>query len=128
MITYDRVIYPSHNKAYTKGIVSESAIGIDSNRYTVQEGSSLYLPDNDPGMVSPITNQSVINFIKEQSATFKMIKESFDLVYDNIELVENAHSVKLTDKFGNIMIVPLESYIQKEIQSACVEIAEQLKF
>lgn len=126
MITYDRVIYPSHNKAYTKGIVAESAIGFNGQTYTVHEGSKLYLPDNDPGMVFPITNESVINYIKQESATFKMIKESFDLLYDHIELTENAHSVKLTDKFGNIMIVPLESYVQREIQSACVGIVEQL--
>lgn len=127
MITYDRVIYPSHDKAYTKGIVAESAIGYNGQTYTVQEGSKLYLPENDYGMISPITNGSVINFIKEQSPTFKMIKESFDLIYDNIELLEHAHSVRLTDKVGNSMIVPLESYVQREIQSACVSIADQLR-
>lgn len=128
MITYDRVIFPSHNKAYTKGIVSESGMMMaDGTQYSVQEGSSLYLPDNDRGMVYPITNESVISFIKEESATFKMIKESFDLIYDNIELVENGRSVKLTDISGQHMIIPLEKHVQMEIQNACVRISEQLK-
>ena len=124
LITYDRVIYPSHPKAYTKGIVSEAAALIGT--YTVQEGSQLYLPNNDPGMVCPITNESVINFIKEESATFHMIKESFDLVYDDIQVLENGRSVRLTDCAGQSIIIPLENAIQQEIQSACVGIADSM--
>lgn len=123
LITYDRVIYPSHSKAYTKGIVSEAAAVMDT--YPVQEGSRLYLDDRDSGMVAPITNESVINFIKEQSATVHMIKESFDLIYEDIQVLDNGRSVRLTDCAGGSIIVPLEEAVHQEIQSACIDIANR---
>ena len=123
LITYDRVIYPSHSKAYTKGIVSEAAAVMDT--YSVQEGSRLYLNDSDSGMVAPITNESVINFIKEQSATVHMIKESFDLIYEDIQVLDNGRSVRLTDCAGGSIIVPLEEAVHQEIQSACIDIANR---
>lgn len=106
LITYDRVIYPSHSKAYTDGIVSE--------------GSQLLLQKNDPGMVIPITNESVIDYIKSESCNMRFLKESFDIMYDNIELVNRGTQVKLTDKAGGIFVINLESYIHDEIMNACV--------
>ena len=106
LITYDRVIYPSHSKAYTDGIVSE--------------GSQLLLQKNDPGMVIPITNESVIDYIKSESCNMRFLKESFDIMYDNIELVNRGSQVKLTDKAGGIFVINLESYIHDEIMNACV--------
>lgn len=106
LITYDRVIYPSHSKAYTDGIVSE--------------GSQLLLQKDDPGMVIPITNESVIDYIKSESCNMRFLKESFDIMYDNIELVNRGSQVKLTDKAGGIFVINLESYIHDEIMNACV--------
>ena len=106
LITYDRVIYPSHSKAYTDGIVSE--------------GSQLLLQKDDPGMVIPITNESVIDYIKSESCNMRFLKESFDIMYDNIELVNRGTQVKLTDKAGGIFVINLESYIHYEIMNACV--------
>ena len=112
IITYDRVIYPSHDKAYTKGIVGESAMCTNE--------SNLVLDDNDPGRLIPITNQSVIDYIKTESCNFKQIKESFDLLYDDIELVNGGSQVKLTDKAGSIFVVNLENYIHNEIINECM--------
>ena len=112
IITYDRVIYPSHDKAYTKGIVGESAMCANE--------SNLVLDDNDPGRLIPITNQSVIDYIKTESCNFKQIKESFDLLYDDIELVNGGSQVKLTDKAGSIFVVNLENYIHNEIINECM--------
>lgn len=106
LITYDRVIYPSHNKAYTTGIVDESAM--------VGESNKLIVPDNDPGMVIPITNQSVINYIQSESLNLKQIKESFDLLYEDISLVNKNH-VRLVDRAGSSFIITLEEYIYNEI-------------
>lgn len=114
LITYDRVIYPSHNKAYTDGIVSESA-GL------VAEGSKIIMESNDPGMIIPITNDSVINYIKSQSLNFKAIKESFDLMYDDIKLVNGGSQVQLTDKAGSLFVVNLEQYIHNEIMDECMK-------
>lgn len=106
LITYDRVIYPSHNKAYTHGVVSE--------------GSNLLLEENDSGTLIPITNQSVIDYIREESCNIKQIRESFDLLYDDIKLINNKSQVQLTDRAGGVFIVNLENYIHNEIIGACI--------
>ena len=106
IITWDRVIYPSHPRAYTQGIVSEGCSGV--------------LEQNDPGMLIPITNQKVIDYIKEESANYKNVLERFEIFYDNIELINNNSQVKLTSKDGNIFVVNVENYIQQEIRQNCV--------
>ena len=112
IITYDRVIYPSHDKAYTHKVVSEAAgfTGSDCN---------MVLEENDAGLLIPITNNSVIGYIKEESASFKQIKESFDLLYDDIQLVNGGRQVQLTDRAGSIFRVNLEEYIHQEIMQEC---------
>ena len=106
IITWDRVIYPSHPRAYTQGLVTEGCSGV--------------LEENDPGMVIPVTNKNVIDYIKQESTNYKNVLESFELMYDSIEVLNNNSQVKLTDKTGNIFVVNLESYIQHEIQQACL--------
>ena len=113
LITYDRVIYPSHNKAYTHKLVSESASVNENN---------MYLDDNDPGRLIPITNQSVLDYIKTESCTFKQIKESFDLLYDDIKLINGRSQVQLTDKAGGIFVINLENYIHNEIMEAVTRV------
>ena len=115
VITWDRVIYPSHPRAYTDGIISESAgIGVNNE-------SNVFLEKNDQGILIPITNESVINYIKAESCNFKAIKESYDLLYDEIELINRGTQVKLTDKAGGIFVVNLESYIHDEIMNECLK-------
>lgn len=105
IITWDRVIYPSHPRAYTQGLVTEGCSGV--------------LENDDPGMLIPITNEKVIDYIRQESANYKNILEQFELMYDNIELINNNSQVKLTNKDGNIYVVNIESYIQREIQEGC---------
>lgn len=113
VITWDRVIYPSHPRAYGTGIVSESAAGVIVDG----KGNQLVVQENDAGLVIPITNTAVLNYIKEESANFKTIKESYDLLYDNIELINRGTQVKLTDRAGGIFVANLESYIHDEIMN-----------
>lgn len=122
IITYDRVIYPSHDKAYTHRVVSEGgSIWTPDKDIVIAEGSKLYMDDNDPGMAIPITNESVIDYIKEESMNIKQIKESFDLLYDEIKLVKNKSAVQLTDRAGAIYVINLENYIHNEIIGACIK-------
>lgn len=123
IITWDRVIYPSHPRAYTDGIVSESTgiVSESSNMGYNTKDSNIFLEQNDPGILIPITNQSVINYIKSESANFKAIKESYDLLYDNIELINRGTQVKLTDRAGGIFVVNLESYIHDEIMNDVIK-------
>jgi hypothetical protein len=115
-ITYDEVIYPSHPRAYTKGIVS--GIKESASKEDVLKEDVNYIK-NDKGIFVPITNNSVINYIKESSANFKTIKECFDIYYDNIKLLENGHQIQLNDKTGNIIIVECEKFITNEIMDYC---------
>lgn len=112
LITYDYVIFPSHPTAYTEGIVSESAIMPD-----VMVDNKLYLKENDSGLLIPITNDVVVNYVKSESANIKTLRESLDLFYTDISLIENATKVQLIDKEGGIFIVNLESYIHDEIMN-----------
>ena len=113
IITWDRVIYPSHPRAYTQGIVSES--------------SSIVVPNNDPGMLIPITNNQVIDYIKHESANLRQVMETFEIFYDNTELVNERfnHQLKLTSRDGNIYVVNLETYLQNEIQNYCIKKAKE---
>ena len=113
IITWDRVIYPSHPRAYTQGIVSES--------------SSIVVPNNDPGMLIPITNNQVIDYIKHESANLRQVMETFEIFYDNIELVNERFNpqVKLTSRDGNIYVINLETYLQNEIQNYCMKKAKE---
>lgn len=124
LITYDRVIYPSHPEAYTTGFVYESAM-IEHERENCQEGSKLILDDDDPGMVVPIVNESVISYIKSESANLKFLKENFDFMYDNIEVTKSpitkSSTVRLTTSTGDIMIVNLENYIMDDIMDYCAK-------
>jgi len=114
IITYDRVIYPSHDKAYTLGLVSEGASII------TPDGSKLFLDERDRGMQIPIVNESVIKYIQSESANYKLFKEFFDLNYNEATLINNGKQVQLTDKAGGIFIMNLEAYIHDEIMNACI--------
>lgn len=106
IITWDRVYYPSHKRAYTTGIVQESA-STSSNKMVYTE--------SDDGLLIPITNESVMNYIKTESANIKTILNNFDTLYNQISLIENNTKVQLVSKTGDIFVVGLENYIQNEI-------------
>lgn len=118
IITWDRVYYPSHPEAYTDGIVSESGIVLPNKNLRTPNPKSNENMDKN-GMIIPVTNESVINYIKEESANFKMIKESFDLLYDNIKLINEGTQVQLTSPTGDIFICNLENHIHNEIMRYC---------
>ena len=107
LITWDQVIYPSHPSAYTQRLVSESAT------YNIE---SSFEPES---RIIPITNQSVIDYIKSESANLKYVKENFDFAYDNIQLDESAKHVTLTTNDGDIIVVNLETAIRNEIMNYC---------
>ena len=121
IITWDRVFYPSHPEAYTDGIVNESTMYTTNNRNinlrTPNPNSNKIVDES--GIFTPITNQAVMDYIKQESANFKMIKESFNVLYDDIKLINNGTQVQLTDKVGGIFICNLESHIHNEIMRYC---------
>lgn len=127
LITYDNVIYPSHPGAYTRRIVSESTEELVEGAYTRKRpeialtesaGENTYV-DNGKGLLVPINNKSVIDYIKAESCNFYKIKESFDVLYETITPIDNCSKVQLVDKFGSTIIVNLEDYIHNEIMDYC---------
>lgn len=109
LITYDRVIYPSHTKAYTTKLISESA-----NVKEVNESAN--------SLLIPITNEKVINYIKTESCNLKSIFNNFDTLYESMTIINNGRDVQLMDKAGNLFIVNIESYISDEIMNYCANV------
>jgi hypothetical protein len=127
IITYDNVIFPSHPGAYTRRIVSESTEELVDGGYTRKRPDSLVTEsvggtsyvDNGKGLLVPINNQSVIDYIKSESCNFYKIKESFDVLYETITPIDNCSKVQLVDKAGSTIIINLEDYIHNEIMNYC---------
>ena len=84
-------------------------------------GTNVALKPNDPGLIIPITNQSVINYIKQESTNLKNVLESFELLYNSIDVVDNGRKVQLIDENGSILVINLESHIQNEIMNYCYD-------
>lgn len=103
LITYDQVIFQSDYAAFTRKIVSESA--------TEKE---ILIPDRKD-ILYPIMNEDVKKYIISESANFKIIKESFDIFYDSIELSEDGNHILMMNKNGDFMNISLEKYIANEI-------------
>ena len=113
IITWDWVVYPSHKRAYMDKIVNvnESVILGESNK--------LHMEKNDKGIFVPINNKSVIDYIKHESTNLKSVLESFDMLYESIQILEGGNKVQLTDKCGSTFVINLEQYLQNEIMNYC---------
>lgn len=120
LITYDRVIYPSHDKAYTEKIVSEGTVLTESG--VIENGNRLYITENDSGLLIPIITPGIIDFIKQESANLKLFTESLEFDYDDISLTENATHVKLLNRStGDMAFVNTEEYIREEMINHCLK-------
>lgn len=112
VITYDKVIYPSHKRAYTEKIVNEAAIGGEP----IQE-NQIVVPENDPGTIITLKEsdaRTVINRLQRESANLSNIIEALDGIYDNITLV-NENTLLMTSRYGEKVRVNLEDHISNVI-------------
>lgn len=118
-ITYDRVIYPSHVKAYTTKVLSESAADfLEDNKKSdteliVKEGFQL---------VAPISNQTVTDYILQESGNLKTIIQNFDTFYESVQVSNDCKQVTLIDKNYDRIVIPLERHIQNEIMDFCYKL------
>lgn len=125
MITYDHVIYPSHRGAYTTGVINESAASVPDSGFTLNESNdatkSFITSFSNADVVKAIkemggTNESAIQYIKDKSHNFKMLKEYFDMTkYDTIDII-NPRQVALTEAGNATIVMNIEDYIAREIQ------------
>lgn len=111
IVTWDRVYYPSHEKAYTTKIISESA-HLDPFK---KEAMSM----TESGIIIPITTDSMKSFIKHESANVKNIMNSFDTLLESMNIVENGQYAQLVDKSGNVFMIRLENFVQNQIIDYC---------
>lgn len=117
IVTWDRVFFPSHKRAYMQKIVNLSESTSLSGNLDI--GNKLILDENDKGLFVPITNQSVIDYIKTESCNLHVMKESMDLLYDSVTILENRRQVQLQDKQGGIYVINLEKHLQNELMNYC---------
>lgn len=123
IITWDRVIFPSHKRAYTTGFVNpknegaltESVSYYGKNANTVPNTVDTY----NNGIVIPIVNQQVVDYIKTESANLKDIINTFDTLYESAIICNGGKQVQLTLNEGGQILVNIEQYIQDEIMNYC---------
>ena len=111
IITWDQVIYPSHPHAYTQKVLTENA--------SYEKDNDVYCEN---GMIIPITNQSVIDYIKSESAILKFLANNIDFMYKNVSINSDKSTVTLTCESGDIIVVNLERYINDEIRNYASEL------
>ena len=109
VVTWDRVIYPSHPGAYTTKLITESAAMEKSFIDSV----------NESGKLIPITNDAVLSYIKNESASIKSLLNQIDFMYESSTLVKG-NQVRLVAKNGDIFVVNLENHISDEIRRYCI--------
>lgn len=117
IITYDRVIYPSHKVAYTEKIVSESAID-----GTPVHENGIIVPKNDPGRIITLKDsdaRTVIDRLQKESANLDKIVSTFDGIMDQITLV-NESTVMMTNAYGDKYYINLETHIDNLISDFCM--------
>jgi hypothetical protein len=122
IITWDRVIYPSHKRAYMSGLVTsknEAAImeaaGYNRNDFELTNGKKAL----NEGVLIPIINQQVVDYIKHESANIKSIINTFDTLYESAIIVNGGKQVQLSLTSGDKMVINLEQYIADEIMNYC---------
>ena len=115
LITWDQVIYPSHPHAYTQRLVTESA--------GYEKENDIYCEN---GKIIPITNKSVIDYIKSESANLKFLENNIGFMYKSVKINSDKSTVTLTSEAGDIYIVNLETYINDEIRNYASDLKKLL--
>lgn len=132
IITWDHVIFPSHKRAYMSHlidpkdknkVIKESAIvGVDGKPLADNElhrKAMITESAATDGILTPIMNQQVCDFIKEESANVKFIVDTFETLYESAIIVDGGKRVALTTTDGKKVIVNLEQYVQNAIMDWC---------
>ena len=126
IVTYDRVILPSHREAYMDNSKPITLVQSATESATIQES---YIPegntfDDSVHEVNESTIASVLDYVKEESSTFKELATFFDANYDSVSLVDES-KVCINDGDRKI-IVCLEDYIRHDIASYMSDINKMI--
>lgn len=122
IITWDRVIFPSHKRAYMTNLITsknESAVlescGYDMTKNDMLNGEKAL----NEGVLIPIVNKQVVDYIKHESANVKAILNNFETLYESAIICGDGKQVQLALADGNRILVNLEQYISNEIMDYC---------
>lgn len=131
VITWDWVIYPSHKAAYMDKILTESA-NISKGIYQGDGyiyGSSKDSPNKiimnesaDSIIMFPITDDTIIQMIKNESTNYYLMKESFDICGTSVKVINEGTQVQLSDTYGHVFIINTEDHVQDLIMDYCSKI------
>lgn len=126
IVTYDRVILPSHREAYMDNSKPITLVQSATESATIQES---YIPegntfDDTVHEVNESAIASVLDYVKEESSTFKELATFFDANYDSVSLVDES-KVCINDGDRKI-IVCLEDYIRHDIASYMSDINKMI--
>jgi hypothetical protein len=129
VVTEDRVILPSHKKAYQQGtpgeIISESAIGgVDivaaTNKILESYGNKSEENVNINFAVSESAGMDMVRYLLEESHNIKDIVDHFEIQYEGAWLSPDHKSVILKEKADSTggkrtFVVSMENYVQSEV-------------
>lgn len=119
IITWDWVIYPSHQSAYQTNVITSAT---ESAALTE---SCIDMRVNDKGIFRSINNDEVINYIKGNSKNLKSVLETFEVFYKSIELLPNKRQVKIVSESGESYIINLENHIKNNVMDWCCSISKR---
>ena len=120
LITWDQVIYPSHPGAYMQRLVTESVDAGLSGNVNESEVNTI----SEKGMIVPVTNDKIINYLQSESGNLKFVRENFDFMYSGIKVNEAGTKVLLTTNEGDTLVVNMENYIHNELMNYASEFSK----
>ena len=136
IVTYDRVYFPSHSKAYTtKLITTESADQTIEKKYYIADPTSYFACKQDElnslteagnsiiaeGFVTPLTQQEVNNFIISESVNLRNVINTFDVLYESITLSPTGDMVQMKTRLGDTINLTLETAVSREIMNGVAD-------
>ena len=123
VITWDHVVFPSHVTAYTHGVLNESNSLLDDFKYDASKDATKSFikeftnADVVSAMKAQHTNESAIDYIKDKSFNYHLLKEAFDMTkVDMVDLISPS-KIALTESGNATIVMNVEDYIAKEIQN-----------
>lgn len=133
VITYDRVYFPSHRKAYTTRIITtEAAIEPQTfQQYEVNSDNYFHIKQNeinklsesgnivdcDEEIVIPLTQSEFRSYLVAESSRVDSALNTFDILYESVNLLPDMNTVSMKTKHGDTINIYLEDAVQKEIIS-----------
>jgi hypothetical protein len=128
-ITWDRVYYPSHSKAYMTKIVSNESVSVSPKVfYEIAEGEYYHSKQTEINQVSeagncpmgeeliiPLTQSEISNYLMQESTNVQTAISTFDVLYESIQLNPSLNTVTMKTRMGDTFHICLEDAVKREV-------------